>query len=93
MGSLEDTKDGSLVKRTPPVARDYGYLKLYGTDDDDHGDDDDEETTQNKLLILVAKDAKTGTYAATRLREKGVSENATPWLLSLLRPLGYSRPN
>ena len=46
-----------------------GYLKLDGTEDDD----DDEEMTQNKLLILVAKDVKTGTYAATCLQEKGVS--------------------
>ena len=50
----------------PLVAIDYGYLKLDGTEDDD-----DDETTQNKLLILVAKDAKTGTYAATCLREQG----------------------
>ena len=55
----------------PLVAKDYGTLKLDGTEDDD--DDDDDETTQNKLLILVAKDVKTRTYAATCLREKGVS--------------------
>ena len=36
-----------------------GYLKLDGTEDDD---DDGGEMTQNKLLILVAKDGKTGTY-------------------------------
>ena len=53
------------------MAKDYGYSKLDGTEDDD---DDDDETTQNKLLILVAKDVKTRTYAATCLREKGVSE-------------------
>ena len=66
-----------------------GYLKLDGTEDDD--DDDDDEMTQNKLLILVAKDVKAGTYAATRLRETGVSEYATSWLVSLLRRLGYRR--
>ena len=66
----------------------YDYLKLDGTEDDD---DDDDETTQNKLLILVAKDVKTGTYATTCLREKGVSEYATSWLVSLLRRLGYRR--
>ena len=61
-------------------------MKLDGTEDDD-----DDETTQNKLLILVAKDVKTGTYATTCLREKGVSEYATSWLVSLLRRLGYRR--
>ena len=50
----------------PIVATDYGYLKLDGTEDDD---DDDEETAQNKLFILVAKAVKTGTSAATGLRE------------------------
>ena len=57
------------------MAIDHVYLKLDCTEDDD--DDDDDETTQNKLLILVAKDVKKGTYAATFLREKGVSEYAT----------------
>ena len=66
----------------PLVAIDYGYLKLVGTQDDD--EDDHDEMTQNKLLILVAKDVKTGTYAATCLREKRVSEYATSWLVSLL---------
>ena len=44
----------------------YEYLKLDGTEDDD----DDDETTQNKLLILVAKGVKTGTYAATVFEKK-----------------------
>ena len=64
-----------------------GYLKLGGTEDDD----DDDEMTQNELLILVAKGVKTGTYAATCLQEKGVSEYAMSWLVSLLRRLGYRR--
>ena len=64
-----------------------GYLKLGGTEDDD----DDDEMTQNELLILVAKGVKTDTYAATCLQEKGVSESATSWLVSLLRRLGYRR--
>ena len=51
----------------PLLAIDYGYLKLDGAEDDD---DDDHEMTQNKPLILVAKDAKTRTYAATCVREK-----------------------
>ena len=54
-------------------------------------DNDDDETTQNKLLILVAKDAKTGKYAATCLQEKRVSGYATSWLVSLLRRLGYRK--
>ena len=73
----------------PLVATDDGYLKLDGVKDGD--DVKDDEVTQNKLLILVAKDAKTGTYAASCLREKRVSENATSWLVSLLRRLGYRR--
>ena len=64
-----------------------GYLKLDGTEDDD----DDDEMTPNKLLILVAKVVKNETYAATCLQEKGVSEYATSWLVSLLRRLGYRR--
>ena len=67
----------------PLVAIDYGYLRFDGTEDDDN--DDDDETKQNKRLILVAKVVKTGTYAATCLREKRVSEHATSWLVSLLR--------
>ena len=51
----------------PLVVMDYGNLKLDGTEDDD---DDDYETTHHKRLILVAKDVKTGTCAATCLREK-----------------------
>ena len=73
----------------PLVATDYGYLMLDGTEDDDEEDDD--ETTQNKRLILVAKDVKTGTYAATCLREKGVSDYATSWLVSFLRRLVVSQ--
>ena len=53
------------------VAMDYCYLKLDGSDDDD--DDEVDEVAQNKLLILVAKDGKTGTYASICLREKSVS--------------------
>ena len=68
----------------PLAAMDYGYSKLDGTDDDD---EDDDEVAQNKLLILVAKDVKAGTYAATCLREKGVSEYATSWMV--LRRLRY----
>ena len=50
----------------PLDAMDYGYLRLDGTEDDD---DENDEVAQNKLLILVAKDVKTGTYAATCLLE------------------------
>ena len=38
---------------------------------------------------MVAKDLKTGSYAATCLREKGVREHATSWMVSLLRRPGY----
>ena len=57
------------------VAIDYGYFQLEGTEDDD--DDEDAEVAQNKLLILVAKGVKIGTYAC--VRENGVSECATSW--------------
>ena len=70
------------------MAIDYGYLKLDGTED---GGGDDDETTENNLPILFAEDVKTGTCAATCLREKGVSEYATSWLVSLLRRLGCHR--
>ena len=68
---------------------DYSNLKSDGTEDDD--DDQDDEVAQNKLVILVAKDVKTGIYAATCLRENGVSEYATSWMVSLLRRRGYRR--
>ena len=71
----------------PFVAVDYGDLKCDVTEDDD--EDEDDEVAQIKLLILVAKDLKTETYAATCLRERGVSEYATSWLTSLLRRFGY----
>ena len=58
-----------MTKRSGLVAIDGGCLKLDGREDDD--DDEDDGGAQNKLLILVAKDVKTGAYAATRLREKG----------------------
>ena len=74
-------------REDPLVAIDSGVLKLDGTEDDD--DDEDDEIAQNELLILFAKDVKTGTYAPTCLREKGVSEYTTSWLVSLLRRLGY----
>ena len=70
------------------MAIDYGYLKLDGTEDDD--DDDDDEMTHN-CSSWFAKDVETETYAATRLREKRVSEYCTSWLVSLLRRLGYRR--
>ena len=62
----------------PLVVLDYDYLKRDGTEDDE----------LNKLLNLVAKDVKTGTYAATCLRD---NEYATSWMVSLLRRLGYRR--
>ena len=66
---MEDTRDGCLVERTRTHLWRLivVFLKLDGTEDDEEYDD---ETTQNKLLILVAKDAKTGTYAATCLRKR-----------------------
>ena len=69
------------------MATDYNHLKLVGPEDDN--DDEDDEVAQNKLLILAAKDVKTGTSVATCLREKGVSEYATSWMVPLLRRLGY----
>ena len=56
--SLEDARDGCLVERTRTHLwrLNVVFLKLDGTEDDE---DDDDQTTQNKLLILVAKDAKT----------------------------------
>ena len=73
----------------PLVTLHDGNLKLDGTEDDD--DDEDDEVAQNKLLILVAQGVKTGTYAATCLREKGASECATSWSVSPLRRLGSRR--
>ena len=81
MESLEDTRDDD-----PLVASGNGYLELDGTEDDD--DDEDDE---NKLLILVAQGARTGTFSATFLREKGVSEYGTSWLVSLRLRLEYRR--
>ena len=57
-----ERREPSRENEDPPVAIDCD-----GTEDDD---DDDDEMTQNKLLILVAKDVKTGTYAASCLRKK-----------------------
>ena len=56
MGSLEDTRDGSMVVRTKSrfLRWIFGYLVLDDTEDDD----DDDETTQKKLLILVTKDVE-----------------------------------
>ena len=70
----------------PPVAIDSVYLKLDGTEDND--DDENDEVAQDKLPILIAKDVRTGTYAATCLREKRVSEYATSWLVLTLRSDG-----
>ena len=90
MGSLEDTRDGSLVERTRTRwwRFDCGYLKLDGTEDDD---DDEEETTQNKLLILFAEDVKTERVLQLVVETKRVSEYATSWWVSLLRRLRYRR--
>ena len=68
--------------------KDDGYLKLDCTEDDDN--DEDGEVAQNKLLILVPKDLETGTSAARCVREKGVSESSTSWMVSLLRRLGIA---
>ena len=76
-----------MTKRSGLVAIDGGCLKLDGREDDD--DDEDDGVAQNKLLILVAKDVKTGACAATCLREKGVSQYRTSWMVSLLRRLEY----
>ena len=69
MESLEDTRDGIQVEmmRTHLWRLIMFHLNFDGTEDDD---DDDDETTHNELVILVAKDVKTGTYAATCLRGK-----------------------
>ena len=82
-----ERRESAREDEDPLVAIGYGFLKLDGTKDDD--DDEDDEVAQIKLLILVAKDVKTGTYAATCQREKWVSERATSWLVSLLPRLGY----
>ena len=57
----------------------------------DYDNDEDDEVAQNKLLILVPEDVETGTHAATCVRQKGVSESSTSWMVSLLRRLGYRR--
>ena len=86
----DERREPGREDEDPLVAIHYGYLKLDGTRDDDD-DDDDDEMTQIRLFILVAKDAKTGTHAATCLRANGVSEYATSWLVSLLRRHRYRR--
>ena len=78
---------GRHERREPGREDEDRLVAINGAEDDN----DDDETTQNKLLILVAKDAKTGKYAATCLQEKRVSGYATSWLVSLLRRLGYRR--
>ena len=81
-----ETEQPGLEHEDPIIAMDHSYLKLMA-----------QKTmsmkatkTCGKLLILVAKDVKTGTHAATCLQEKDVSEYATQWLVSLLRRLGVS---
>ena len=67
--SLEDMRNGSLVERTRTrlLRRIAVILKLDVTEDDD--DDEDDEVAQHKLLILVAKDVKTGTNLSAREKE------------------------
>ena len=84
-----ERRDPGREDEDPLVAVDYGYLKLDDTEDNDN--DEDDEVAENRLLILVAKDVKTGTLSATCLREKGVSEYATSWMVSLLRRHGCRR--
>ena len=69
MGSMEDKRrEPGREDEDPHVAANYVYSKLDGAEEDD--DEDDDEMTPNKLLILVSKVVKTGTYAATCVREK-----------------------
>ena len=51
-----------------------GHLKLDDTEDDD--DVEDDEVAQNKLVIVVAEIVKTGTCAATCLREEKYVERS-----------------
>ena len=87
-GRHEKRKSGG-EDEDPLIAMNHSHLRLDVTEDDD--DDEDDEVAKNKQLILVAKDVKTGTYAATGMQENGVSECATSWLVSLLRRLGDRR--
>eukprot|EP00971_Amphidinium_carterae_P257039 5102899-Amphidinium_carterae.1 len=43
------------------------------------------------MLIIVAKDSKTGTLASTSLPAKGIGDYATKWLVGLIKRLGYRR--
>ena len=54
-------------------------------------DDEDDEVAQTKLPIVVAKDVKTGTYAASCVRNTGVSEYAMSRMVRLLCRLGDHR--
>ena len=81
----------------PVVSLDYAYLRYRGEREDDKDDEEEDEEDVDvsglprKMLILVAKDRRTGMLAATAVRRKGADDHAAKWLSSFVRHLGYRR--
>ena len=67
----------------------YGRLKLDVDGTEDVGYDEDDQAARKKLRILIARDLFSGLMLQLVLRNKGVTEYVTLWLVSLLRRLAY----
>ena len=74
----------------PLICVDYAYMRA-GDRDASAEEDDDAESGEHRMLIVAARDTKTGTYAATSLDAKGPTDYAVRWLCGFLRRLGYRR--
>eukprot|EP00971_Amphidinium_carterae_P055647 1097198-Amphidinium_carterae.1 len=82
------------AEATPTVSIDYAFLRYSGEPgeaDNANEGDDDVEPGSHRMLIIAAKDSRTGLVAATALKAKGQNDHAVKWLCGLLRRLGYKR--
>ena len=82
-----EQQDRAREDADPMICIDYAYTKAA----DSEKQDDEEMETPDKVLMIVAKDCRTGTYSASALDAKGPTDYAVKWLCGLLRRLGYRR--
>lgn len=79
----------------PLVCMDYGYMLDHESEQgqarQQHGDGERDDEDPDGMLIVVAKDRRTGTYGSTALRAKGVTDHSCKWLAGFLKHLGYRR--
>ena len=88
MGSTHIRRQELREDRDPVVALDYAFITKDGRDVDAGGQ---EVATHDVMTVLVVREDRFKSYAATAAQRKGVTDNAVSYVVGFVRCLGYRR--